>query len=145
MLIAALSLAARFAPRGHIIACAHELEEGTCVEYHLSVRAPGGGTLGLGVYTAQAMGADPYIQPLCAWSDEMGVSELLWDEDADAVPLDRVHRILDPDLVYVSERQMGGGQGLGNPHGEHGEDCFDLSEVELSEGVHVALRDREEI
>ena len=41
----------------------------------------------------------------------------------------------------MSERQAGGGQGLGNPHGEHGEPCYDLREVTISEGVELIIRE----
>jgi hypothetical protein len=46
-----------------------------------------------------------------------------------------------PPQVFVSERQAGGGQGLGNPHGEHGEECYDLRDVEISEGVRLVVRE----
>ena len=39
----------------------------------------------------------------------------------------------------MSERQAGGGQGLGNPHGEHGETVYDLTELEISEGVTLVV------
>ena len=54
-----------------------------------------------------------------------------------------MRRVLDPDYVFVSERQAGGGQGLGNPHGEHGEECYDLRELDppISEDVVVVVRE----
>jgi len=52
-----------------------------------------------------------------------------------------VLRVLDPDYVFVSERQAGGGQGLGNPHGEHGEECYDLSDLEISSRVRIVVRE----
>lgn len=61
------------------------------------------------------------------------------------VPLERVQRILDPDLVYVSERQMGGGMGMGNPHGEHGEDCYDVTQCEMSDRVQIVVRTEREV
>lgn len=70
-----------------------------------------------------------------------GVGALLFDEDAPAFPLSATVNVLDPDYVFVSERQAGGGQGLGNPHGEHGEDCYDLRELELSENVRVIVNE----
>ena len=51
-------------------------------------------------------------------------------------------------LVFVSERQAGGGQGLGNPHGEHGEECYDLRDLKLSPNVRVVVqegRDQERV
>jgi len=131
----------------------HYLEEGCVVEYRLQdadaaadeTADEAGVPLGLGVYTKQNIGGSAYIQPLCTWSEEVGVSQLLWDEDSQPVPIERVHRVLDPDLVYVSERQMGGGMGMGNPHGEHGEDCYDLSDVPLSDGVRLVVRSDREV
>ena len=38
-------------------------------------------------------------------------------------------------------KKAGGGQGLGNPHGEHGETVYDLRDVEISEGVTLVLRE----
>ena len=109
----------------------------TCVEY----LAPDG-RLMLGVYVAYSVLEDePHIRPLCASAADEGVSALLCDEDVPVVPLSAVQRVLDPDYVFVSERQAGGGQGLGNPHGEHGEECYDLRELELSDDVTLVVRE----
>eukprot|EP00316_Scyphosphaera_apsteinii_P013028 CAMPEP_0119311942 /NCGR_PEP_ID=MMETSP1333-20130426/24505_1 /TAXON_ID=418940 /ORGANISM="Scyphosphaera apsteinii, Strain RCC1455" /LENGTH=213 /DNA_ID=CAMNT_0007316457 /DNA_START=204 /DNA_END=845 /DNA_ORIENTATION=+ len=116
-----------------------EWESGlTCVEYLDEAR----NELRLGVYIAYSiLNSEPHIRPLCAASEDEGVSSLLCDEDAPPAPLSSVHRILDPDYVYVSERQAGGGQGLGNPHGEHGEECYDLRDVDVSTDVRVVIRE----
>ena len=53
----------------------------------------------------------------------------------------RSYREAENEWVFVSERQAGGGQGLGNPHGEHGEECYDLRDVEISEGVRLVVRE----
>jgi len=112
----------------------------TCVEYET------GGELRLGVYVSYSVvESEPHIRPLCASAEEEGVSALLCDEDAPSVPLSAVRKVLDPDYVFVSERQAGGGQGLGNPHGEHGEECFDLRDVEVSEDVVVVVREGRDI
>ena len=110
----------------------------TCVEYkHEST-----GELRLGVYEAYTMVEDaPHIRPLCAAAEEDGISCLFCDEDEKAVPLSAVSKVLDPDYVFISERQAGGGQGLGNPHGEHGETVYDLRDVEISEDVTLVLRE----
>jgi len=109
----------------------------TCVEYETA-----DGTAQLGVYVKSSMvEPDPHIRPLCASSEDDGVSALFCDEDVPSVPLSAVRRVLDPDYVYVSMRQAGGGQGLGNPHGEHGEDCYDLRDLEISEGVVFPVRE----
>ena len=103
-----------------------------------------GDELRLGVYTMQSFG-DPHVRPLCTWSEEIGLRECLWDEDAEPVALSRIHRALDMNEVEISERQMGGGLGLGNPHGEHGEDCYDLRQVKLSKGVVLVVREDREV
>lgn len=108
----------------------------TCVEFEV------GDEVHLGVYRSYSMLVDsPHIVPLCSSSEEDGVGALLCDEESPHAPLSAVRRILDPDYVFVSERQAGGGQGLGNPHGEHGEECFDLREVGVSEAVSVIVRE----
>ena len=110
----------------------------TCVEY---ADAKSGQTL-LGVYNAYTMvESEPHITPLCAVDEDDGVACLYMDEDSAPVPLSAVTRVLDADYVFVSERQAGGGQGLGNPHGEHGETVYDLRDVEISEGVTLVLRE----
>lgn len=116
----------------------------TCVEYEAA-----DGELELGVYVKSTLLiSQPHIRPLCASTYEDGVSALLCDLDAPAVPLSAVRTVLDADYVFVSERQAGGGQGLGNPHGEHGEECYDLRECftldeysGLPPGVRLVVRE----
>jgi hypothetical protein len=92
----------------------------TCVEYTDEATE----SVRLGVYTAYTMvEGSPHIRPLCAADEDDGVSCLFADEESPSAPLSAVRLILDPEYVFVSERQAGGGQGLGNPHGEHGEAC----------------------
>ena len=94
----------------------------------------------LGVYAAYTMvDSEPHIRPLCATSEDDGVSCLFCDEDTPAVALSAVRKVLDPDYVFISERQAGGGQGLGNPHGEHGEPVYDLRDLEISDDVTVVV------
>jgi len=116
-----------------------EWESGlTCVEYADQQE----GELRLGVFIAYSMEeAEPHIRPLCASSEEDGVSALLCDEEVPPAPISAVRRVLDPEVVFVSERQAGGGQGLGNPHGEHGEECFDLRDASVSSAVRVVVRE----
>ena len=124
-----------------------ELEEGSVVEYMLpaSETEDDGCTLGLGFFTSEGMGAEPHIRPLCRWADDLGTCEMVSDEEADAVPLAAISRLLDPDVVYTFEKQMGGGLGMGNPNGTEGQICFDLSDVQLSEGVRVVTREELEV
>ena len=116
-----------------------EWESGlTCIEYADEAE----GELRLGVFVAYSMDeAEPHIRPLCASSEEDGVGALLCDEGVPPAPISSARRVLDPDVVFVSERQAGGGQGLGNPHGEHGEECFDLRDASVSTGVRVVVRE----
>ena len=116
-----------------------EWESGlTCVEF----ADEGSGELRLGVYIGYSvLQAEPHIRPLCASSAEDGVSALLCDEEVPPAALTSVRRVLDPDVTFVSERQAGGGQGLGNPHGEHGEECYDLRDTRLSAAVRVVVRE----
>ena len=110
----------------------------SCVEYEDQQT----GELRLGVYNSYTMLEEaPHIRPLCAASEDEGISCLFCDEDVPAVDLAAVRRLLDPDYVFVSERQAGGGQGLGNPHGEHGETVYDLRDVEVSPDVTLVLRE----
>jgi len=112
----------------------------SCVEYGDGAA----GELRLGVYTAYSIvDSEPHIRPLCAADLEEGISCLFCDEDSPAIPISSVRRVFDPEWVYVSERQAGGGQGLGNPHGEHGEPCYDLSDVESQISADVRLVVRE--
>jgi hypothetical protein len=110
----------------------------TCVEY----TDEADGAVKLGVYAAYSMiESEPHIRPLCAASEEEGVSALFCDEDVPAVPLAAVRSVLDDEYLYVTERQAGGGQGLGNPHGEHAEACYDFSDMEISDDVTLVVRE----
>ena len=74
----------------------------TCVEYLVD------NELRLGVYVAYTqVEAEPHIRPLCASSADEGIGALLCDEDVPSAPLSAVRRVLDPDFVFVSERQAG--------------------------------------
>ena len=103
------------------------------------------------------------LQPLCTYDtafhssllsttpphddvdDDLKVS-LVWDEDLPSTPLSSavIKLELDPDDADLSARQVGGGQGLGNPHGEHCEDVYifgasRLREILEGEGVGIRL------
>ena len=87
--------------------------------------------------------SEPHIRPLCAPTDDdaQSLRAFFCDEGVAAAPLSSVRRILDPAYTYVSEIQAGGGQGLGNPHGEHAEPVYDLRDVEVSESVTIVVRE----
>ena len=109
----------------------------SCVEY-----SDTSGDKRLGVYTAYTIDkAEPHITPLCAMDEDEGIACLFCNEDTDAVPLSAVSRILDPDYVFVSERNI---IGPSNPHGEHSETVYDLSEVEISDDITLVLNEDRE-
>jgi hypothetical protein len=104
------------------------------------------------------------LQPLCLWSADLHKSllerdvdarkqraELVWDEEQAALALSsvRVHSVLPFELVQQSSRQVGGGMGPSNPHGEHVEDTFELElgclMDECPEEVELPLRPDREI
>merc|ERR1740129_152512 len=58
---------------------------------------------------------------------------------------DAVQRVLNRDFIFEFQKQMGGGLGLGNPCGTEGQDCWDLSDLELSEGVRLVTREELEV
>ena len=99
----------------------------------------GGSTAPNRSLTSPTGGSDAHaggrVAPVWKAAEKSGRQVVGWSSEAPSAPLTAVTRVLDPELVFVSERQAGGGQGLGNPHGEHGEECYDLREVDLSEGV----------
>ena len=115
-------------------------EDGTTVVEYIHDDASG--EVRLGVYNAYSMvESEPHITPLCMADEDDGVSCLFCDEEAPTLALSSVRTILDPDYVFVGERQAGGGQGLGNPHGEHSEPVYDLRDVDIGEDVVLVLRE----
>ncbi|CEL95612.1 unnamed protein product [Vitrella brassicaformis CCMP3155] len=111
------------------------LGEGDVVEYWCG--DDGERVLGLGVVTASGV-----ILPLCR-REGNDAGEFFVVYEATPLPLRegegeaRVHRVLSE--VFCSQRQIGGGSGPGNPHGEEAEDCY-LIEEPLSDGVAVETR-----
>lgn len=113
-------------------------DEISCVEY-LDEES---GQLKLGVYTEASMiNPKPHIRPLVCASAEEGLGSLLVDLGVPAVPLTAVKRHLDDDSVEIMQVQMGGGQGMGNPHGEEGENVYDLREAGVSEDVWIQVNE----
>ncbi|GMI05794.1 hypothetical protein TrLO_g345 [Triparma laevis f. longispina] len=83
------------------------------------------------------------VVPLCIFSEESSnVLRTPSITDTDELPTDFVHdeqnpsiykpadckiiHILNHQIITLSARQVGGGQGLGNPHGEHCEDVYTI-------------------
>ena len=108
------------------------------VEYDLMESAPEDDkTQGLGVVLE-----DGSIQPLCIW--QAGSTEFVWDEDLDPVASSRVLSVIDMDQVFQSTRQVGGGMGPLNPHGEESEDVF-IIDTALAPSTRIVLREDREI
>jgi hypothetical protein len=75
------------------------------------------------------------VQPLCVVSEAS--SEYLWD-DAEPVSSTLILRQLDAKIFY-GQRQIGGGRGPGNPHGEESEDVFEIID-KLPSDIFVPCR-----
>eukprot|EP00613_Pedinella_sp_CCMP2098_P073058 CAMPEP_0171912946 /NCGR_PEP_ID=MMETSP0993-20121228/11449_1 /TAXON_ID=483369 /ORGANISM="non described non described, Strain CCMP2098" /LENGTH=163 /DNA_ID=CAMNT_0012546869 /DNA_START=42 /DNA_END=530 /DNA_ORIENTATION=- len=85
---------------------------------------------------------DGKVQPLCYW-DSMPPRELLWDEEEPPVDSSTIlGRMAIP--VFCEQRQVGGGMGPSNPHGEESEDVYKIYE-ELDPQIHVQHRPEREI
>jgi hypothetical protein len=78
-----------------------------------------------------AIQEDLTLAPLSAWSDEPVFDEFLEflvDEEDRFPGLKsgdvKIIRVLDQDVISYGSRQVGGGKGPGNPHGEESELCY---------------------
>ena len=71
-----------------------ELFEGDIVTYRLSEAEEAAADEGLGVVLGRGAGFAPSIQPLCVYTleHEEGRGEVVWDEEVEPVPLNRVRR-----------------------------------------------------
>ena len=47
------------------------------MEYRTGETVDGVEVLLLGVYTEQTVGTEPYVRPLCAWSADTGIQEMM--------------------------------------------------------------------
>ena len=113
---------------------AEDLEEHDCIEY----RGPSSADVLLGV-----VGATGSVTPLCTWAE--GSMEYVWDEDAPQVALRDAEVFNVLENVYPSVRAVGGGIGPENPHGEHSEDVYDLTDTAISDGVVRVFKPEREI
>lgn len=99
----------------------------------------------------QKLGAvqeDGRITPLCAWTNEPAFDEfmeLLVDEE-DLLPGYRVedgsilvHSVVPENLLSYGSRQVNGGMGLGNPHGEESEMLYYIH-TSVVDGVELEVK-----
>ena len=90
------------------------------------------------------------IQPICAWTTEEAFDdylEFVVDEN-DRYSLDEndvvIHSLIPSDSLSYGSRQVGGGKGPGNPHGEESELLYYIRREAL-EGVEVTIKPELEI
>lgn len=95
-----------------------------------------------------AVQEDGRITPLCAWTNEPAFDEfmeLLVDEE-DLFPgfraedgSIRIHSIVPENLLSYGSRQVNGGMGLGNPHGEESEMLYYIHQS-VVDGVELEVK-----
>ena len=90
------------------------------------------------------------VQPICAWTTEAAFDdyiEFVVDED-DRYSLNAqdvtVHSLIPADSLSFGSRQVGGGKGPGNPHGEESELLYYIRQDAL-EGLEVIVKPELEI
>jgi len=101
-----------------------------------------------------AVQEDGRVAPLCVWTAEPAFDsslEFLVDEEdlpgfaaADNV---RIHSIVPQELLSFGSRQVGGGMGPGNPHGEESERLYyiDRSVIDGDDDIEVVVKPELEI
>eukprot|EP00557_Chaetoceros_sp_GSL56_P003926 CAMPEP_0176500666 /NCGR_PEP_ID=MMETSP0200_2-20121128/13704_1 /TAXON_ID=947934 /ORGANISM="Chaetoceros sp., Strain GSL56" /LENGTH=151 /DNA_ID=CAMNT_0017899411 /DNA_START=149 /DNA_END=604 /DNA_ORIENTATION=+ len=101
-----------------------------------------------------AIQEDGTLAPLSAWTIEPAFSssiEFLVDEEdrwLDHLNLDKVniHCILGEDVISYGSRQVGGGKGPGNPHGEESELIYYIDNRIMEENsIDIVLKPELEI
>jgi hypothetical protein len=101
-----------------------------------------------------AIQEDGTLSPLSCWTNECAFSNfiefLVAEEDRwlDDMKLENViiHRILDENMISYGSRQVGGGKGPGNPHGEESELIYYVDQDILEkEGIEVITKPELEI
>jgi hypothetical protein len=93
-----------------------------------------------------AIQEDLTLAPLSAWSNEPVFGdflEFLVDEEDRFPGLKsedaKIVRVLDQDVITYGSRQVGGGKGPGNPHGEESELCYYVDQSVLR-NVQVVVK-----
>ncbi len=96
-----------------------------------------------------AIQEDATLAPLSAWTTECAFDnsiEFLVDEEdrwMEELKFDNVviHTLLGEDVISYGNRQVGGGKGPGNPHGEESEVVYYVDQEVLNEGsVDIVLK-----
>ncbi|CAB9527976.1 expressed unknown protein [Seminavis robusta] len=90
------------------------------------------------------------LQPVCAWTTEEAFDDYIEfvvdEEDRYSVKLEdvTVHSLIPADDLSYGSRQVGGGKGPGNPHGEESELLYYIRKEAL-EGIEVTVKPELEI
>lgn len=114
-----------------------------------SVKSEDSASLQLG-----AMQEDGTLAPLSAWTEEYSFGEsiefLVDEEDRWMKELEFdnviIHSVLEEDLISYGSRQVGGGKGPGNPHGEESELLYYVEEkVMKNNSMDITLKPELEI
>mmetsp|Transcript_12833 Transcript_12833/g.19511 ORF Transcript_12833/g.19511 Transcript_12833/m.19511 type:complete len:198 (-) Transcript_12833:216-809(-) len=91
-----------------------------------------------------AMQEDGTVSPISAWTMESAfagsdfIEFLVAEEDRYPGLSDdqiKIHSVLDESLLGYGSRQVGGGKGPGNPHGEESETCYYIERSVLESSV----------
>jgi hypothetical protein len=98
-----------------------------------------------------AIQEDGTLAPLSAWTDEYAFDEsveFVVDEEDRFPGLTSndvtIIKVLDERVIGYGSRQVGGGMGPGNPHGEESELCYYVDQSVL-ENVNVVIKPELEI
>ena len=90
------------------------------------------------------------LQPICSWTTEAAFDdfiEFVVDEE-DRYTIDvkdvTIHSLIPADDLSFGSRQVGGGKGPGNPHGEESELLYYIRQQAL-EGLEVVVKPELEI
>lgn len=90
------------------------------------------------------------LQPICAWTTEEAFGDYLEFvvDEHDRYSLDVndviIHSLIPSDALSYGSRQVGGGKGPGNPHGEESELLYYIRREAL-EGIEVIIKPELEI
>jgi hypothetical protein len=101
-----------------------------------------------------AIQEDGTLAPLSAWTEEFAFGEaiefLVDEEDRWMKELEFdniiIHRVLGQDLMSYGSRQVGGGKGPGNPHGEESEQLYYIEKKVMTDNsISVVMKPELEI
>jgi len=102
-----------------------------------------------------AVQEDGRVAPLCVWTPEPAFDSslefLVDEEDLPGFKADddnvRIHSIVPQELLSFGSRQVGGGMGPGNPHGEESERLYyiDRPVIDGDDDIEVVVKPELEI